>query len=62
MDRGAWQATVHGVSKNQTRLKQLGTHNFANQLFLPATAVQRGSGQEGIAVTLLACHLFVKVF
>ena len=23
MDRGAWQATVHGVSKSQTRLKQL---------------------------------------
>ena len=21
MDRGAWQATVHGVSKSQTRLK-----------------------------------------
>ena len=26
MDRGAWQATVHGVSKSQTRLKQLSTH------------------------------------
>ena len=26
MDRGAWQATVHGVAKNQTRLKQLSTH------------------------------------
>ena len=61
MDRGAWQATVHGISKNQTRLKQFGTHNFAN-LFLPAIAVQRGRGQEGIAVTLLSCHLFVKVF
>ena len=23
MDRGAWQATVHGVTKGQTRLKQL---------------------------------------
>ena len=23
MDRGAWWATVHGVTKNQTRLKQL---------------------------------------
>ena len=22
MDRGAWQAIVHGVAKNQTRLKQ----------------------------------------
>ena len=31
MDRGAWQATVHGVTKSWTRLKrlstsQLGTH------------------------------------
>ena len=23
MDRGAWQATIHGVAKSQTRLKQL---------------------------------------
>ena len=22
MDRGAWQATVHGIAKSQTRLKQ----------------------------------------
>ena len=26
MDRGAWWATVHGVAKSQTRLKQLSTH------------------------------------
>ena len=26
MDRRAWQATVHGVVKSQTRLKQLSTH------------------------------------
>ena len=26
MDRGAWRATVHGVSKSQTPLKQLSTH------------------------------------
>ena len=25
MDRGAWQATVHRVTKNQTRLKQFST-------------------------------------
>ena len=25
MDRGAWQATVHGVAKSRTRLKQLST-------------------------------------
>ena len=26
MDRGAWRATVHGVSKSRTWLKRLGTH------------------------------------
>ena len=27
MDRGAWQAMVHGVTKSQTRLKRLSTHS-----------------------------------
>ena len=26
MERGAWQATVHGVAKSRTRLKRLNTH------------------------------------
>ena len=26
MDRGAWQATIHGVSESRTQLKQLCTH------------------------------------
>ena len=26
MDRGAWWATVHGVTKSRTQLKQLSTH------------------------------------
>ena len=26
MDRGAWKATVHRVTKSQTQLKQLSTH------------------------------------
>ena len=31
MDRGTWQATVHGVAQSQTLLMQLSTcaHNFA---------------------------------
>ena len=28
MDRGSWQATVHGVTKSQRQLKQLSTHVF----------------------------------
>ena len=37
MDRGAWQATVHGVAKSQTRLKRLSTHThkLCLQFFLP---------------------------
>ena len=26
MDRGAWRATVHGVAKSQTQLKQISTY------------------------------------
>ena len=26
VDRGTWQATVHGVEKSRTQLKQLSTH------------------------------------
>ena len=28
MDRGAWQATVHGVTKSCTVLKRLSTHTY----------------------------------
>ena len=28
MDRGAWRATVHGVTKSRTRWKQLSTHTY----------------------------------
>ena len=31
MDRGAWEATVHRVTKNQTKLKQLSTHAHKEQ-------------------------------
>ena len=31
MDRGAWQATAHGVAKSWTRLKQLNTHTKFNE-------------------------------
>ena len=27
MDRGAWQSTVHGVAKNQTRLSYYAQHS-----------------------------------
>ena len=36
MDRGAWQATVHGFSKSQTWLKQLSIH-ACTHVFVPST-------------------------
>ena len=30
MDRGAWEATIHGVKKSRTQLKQLSTHTCMN--------------------------------
>ena len=30
MDRGAWRATVHGVTQSQTRLKRLSTHTHTH--------------------------------
>ena len=37
MDKGAWRATVHGVTKSQTGLKQLSMH--ARNLYLPRYVV-----------------------
>ena len=34
MDRGAWWATVHGVTKSQTWLKWLSTHTFILKILL----------------------------
>ena len=34
MDRGAWEATVHGITKSWTQLKQLSMHKVINCLNL----------------------------
>ena len=34
MDRGAWQATVHGVAKSWTQLKQLSMHHSVREHLL----------------------------
>ena len=41
MDRGAWRATVHGIAKNWTGLKQLSTHTP-----LPLANLATCSGQD----------------
>ena len=35
MDRGAWRATVHGVAKSQTQLKQLSMQTCVSLVNLP---------------------------
>ena len=37
MDRGAWQAAVHGDAKSQTRLKQLSMHAKAILIIIIGT-------------------------
>ena len=37
MDRGAWQAAVHGDAKSQTRLKQLSMHTKAILIIIIGT-------------------------
>ena len=33
MDRGAWQATVHGITQSWTRLKQFSTHTLERYIY-----------------------------
>ena len=47
MDRGAWWATVHGVAKSRTRLKQLSMHACTHTL---SSIFLLSSGQTSVAV------------
>ena len=40
VDRGAWRATVHGVTKSQTRLSNLHTHTNTQLGFVPYSLYQ----------------------
>ena len=42
MDRGAWWATVHGVTKTQTRLKRLSTHTYGFMCLLNTKIILTG--------------------
>ena len=45
MDRGAWWATVHGVSKCQTRLKWFSSHIFMRWSYFSIQTMRRSSGK-----------------
>ena len=42
MDRGAWQATVHGVAKKQIQLKRLSIQAFVYQTRDPGSGDKTG--------------------
>ena len=41
MDKGAWQATVHGVAKNQTQLSDEHTHTYLYSLVVKNLPVMK---------------------
>ena len=51
MDRGAWRATVHGVSQSQIRLKQLSTRadrvSVPIRVFATVMTLDLLCGEEG---------------
>ena len=62
MDRGAWQATVHGVAKSQTKLSNRATNNnLVNKLFLWvlwATPTNKQNPRGGLLEALIYSQLF----
>ena len=54
MDREAWQATVHGVTKSQTGLSDLGCTCMQNQ------EVWRWSHKESDRTERLRMHMYAK--
>ena len=55
MDRGAWQATVHGVAESQTRLKRLSTHTCMHTQYFTHNLKEIPESQKVFRV-----HLKVK--
>ena len=52
MDREAWWATVHGVSKSRARLKWLSTHTYVYVQLTDHFAVQQKLAQHFKSTTL----------
>ena len=57
MYRGAWQATIHRVSKTQTQLRQLSTHQQRNKIiYMPTKHVSKATLKLNFEVSFLwAC-------
>ena len=55
MDRGAWQATVHGEAKSWTQLKRLSTHHW----FMASTDLKTAR-EQGLAYNYGVQQIFAK--
>ena len=61
MDRGAWRATIHRVTKSWTGLKRLHTHaHVKEEEFVLMSVLQQPEGMafpEGLSIL---CHLWLE--
>ena len=53
MDRGAWQAVVHGITQSWTRLKQFSTHTLEIYIYI---YIYTGYTLEYIYIHTLDCN------
>ena len=62
MDRGAWWATVHGVAKSWTWLKQLSMHTRVDELgsLIINVINEKTSPQDMVIVIFIMCTIYVS--
>ena len=62
MDKGSWQATVHGVTKSQTQLKQLSTQHTYPYLLLFQFLFHTGNTEYRVEFPMLYSRSLFIVF
>ena len=57
MGRGVWQATVHGITKSRTQLKQLSTHaQYSSVYFVDGLKDLKVEKEMRISYTMAVCY------
>ena len=63
VDRGAWRATVHGVAKSRTRLRDLHTHTHTHTQLIYNVVLLSGVQHSDSNIYLYLCiYLFLFIF
>ena len=62
MDRGAWRATVHGMVKSRTRLKQLSIERHCIIYVLVSKTICGFHNLERKYIMDLSLHSFIQYF